>query len=350
MDDLGGLSTDLQFIWVKGNDDADTTHAIGTRYADGFAKGGAALHELPEELLEVGAKLREKQIKVARWLGKAAAMQDVPDRTPKTEWPQRTSDERRALSVARAGGLGLGRWLMGASTRELPTDRAPWQAVARAKVAKRKADEKAEREEVRRVVSNLCNICACVEQPVVAINACVISACKELPVQRRATTLDDLEAFNFDEMVDDDFSVNHVANTLVETAPPVRRPLRRALGEDDLELTLPRRGRLKSKTPSALTFYSQVVTKAPEERKRAARVAPETVSRQDAEGHLLFTVDGLLWCWRCGRYAMHRTHGLGIACTGKPGKGQEYRLKRLKEGKHLVTNRPFTGRAKRLLA
>ena len=200
----------------------------------------------------------------------------------------------------------MGRWPMGASTHELPRDRVPWQAVARARVAKRKADEKAEQEEVRRVVSNLCNISACVEQP----------------MQRRTTTLDDPEAFNFDEMVDDDFSVNHVANTLVETAPPVRRPLRRALSEDELELTPPKRVRITSKTPAAQTFYSQAVTKTLEERKRAARMAPETVSRQDAEGHLPFTVDGLLWCWRCGRYAMYRTHGLGMACAGKPVKAK----------------------------
>ena len=66
IEDLGGTSDDLQIIWVKGHDDGESTEAIGNRYADHFAKAGAALHELPDEVLEVGVKLRAKQVQVPK--------------------------------------------------------------------------------------------------------------------------------------------------------------------------------------------------------------------------------------------------------------------------------------------
>ena len=66
VDDVGGLSADLQFIWVKGHDDGDSIHALGNRYADVAANSGAALHELPDAVLEVGIRLRLKQVLVAK--------------------------------------------------------------------------------------------------------------------------------------------------------------------------------------------------------------------------------------------------------------------------------------------
>ena len=79
-------------------------------------------------------------------------------------------------------------------------------------------------------------------------------------------------------------------------------------------------------------------------------MVPETIQTHGAEGHLLFSSGDLLWCWKCGRYSLMRTHGLGTACKGLPGTGQGYRLKRLKNGRHPITNRPFAVRATRLLA
>ena len=42
--ELGGLSRNLQVVWVKGHDPGSSPEASGNRYADTFAKAGAALH------------------------------------------------------------------------------------------------------------------------------------------------------------------------------------------------------------------------------------------------------------------------------------------------------------------
>ena len=53
---------------------------------------------------------------------------------------------------------------------------------------------------------------------------------------------------------------------------------------DELELVLPRRVRLNTKTPEAQTFYCRAVARAVGEQRRVERLAPETVSREPPKG------------------------------------------------------------------
>ena len=60
------------------------------------------MHELPEASIEEGKLLRLKHLHILRWLGRAAAYHErpgyPPNRTPKSEWPVRTKEERLKLA------------------------------------------------------------------------------------------------------------------------------------------------------------------------------------------------------------------------------------------------------------
>ena len=73
--------------------------------------------------------------------------------------------------------------------------------------------------------------------------------------------------------------------------------------------------------------------------------APDTLQPRDAGGHLMYVQDGIHWCWRCGAYSRKRLHDLRGTCFGEPGPGQAYRLKRLKNSRHPVSNAPLAGLA-----
>lgn len=108
IEELGGLGPDLQVVWVPGHVGGDHEEAAGNRFADVYAKSGAALHEVSAEILEEAKAIREKQRAVARWIGLAATYAEhssFPHRTPKSEWPSRTCAERKQIAKMR-GGLG----------------------------------------------------------------------------------------------------------------------------------------------------------------------------------------------------------------------------------------------------
>ena len=105
-----------------------------------------------------------------------------------------------------------------------------------------------------------------------------------------------------------------------------------------------KRRRIASKRPDVHEHYSLAAGSAmgiPAE-------GAETVTRDDAGGHILMATGNLSWCWRCGSYAESRIHSLGVDCSGSPGAGQSYRLNRLKRNRHPFTNLSFDCRAKRL--
>ena len=138
IEDLGGLGPNLQVKWVPGHDDGDHEEAAGNRYADTYAKMGAALHEVDLEVLSAAKEVRDKQRAVAKWIGLAAAEAangPVPHRTPKAEWPKRTQEDRRRLARERSSyEAGTGRWPNGKRDRPQQGPRFPWVRAVRQKL------------------------------------------------------------------------------------------------------------------------------------------------------------------------------------------------------------------------
>ncbi len=79
-------------------------------------------------------------------------------------------------------------------------------------------------------------------------------------------------------------------------------------------------------------------------------VPAETVSQEDAMGHVLMVVNSmaLTWCSKCGSYTKTHVKDLGKLCKGAPGLGKLRELVRLRAGRHPVTNEPV-GASSRLL-
>ena len=141
-----------------------------------------------------------------------------------------------------------------------------------------------------------------------------------------------------------------VSEAIAVAVPETETAVRGMVGDEvGMEPSPAKRTRLNRQTPAFETVYDSRKTQEPTSSRLRRREAADTVQAQDAAGHLIFFSDDLLWCWRCGRYSLQRTHGLGSVCTGTPGAGQAYCLKRLRMGKHLVGNHPFRGNARRLL-
>eukprot|EP00973_Karenia_brevis_P090057 12400806-Karenia_brevis.AAC.1 len=67
------------------------------------------------------------------------------------------------------------------------------------------------------------------------------------------------------------------------------------------------------------------------------RQASRPLARSEAEGHLMYKTDGLLWCFKCGAYAEHRVHKLASTCAGHATGSSAQRLTLLKEGLHPAT-------------
>ncbi len=64
----------------------------------------------------------------------------------------------------------------------------------------------------------------------------------------------------------------------------------------------------------------------------------------DGIGHIRFLSDGTTWCDNCGAYADSFAVGLSRVCPGRPTcAGKEQQLRRLRRGRHPVTNVPFLG-------
>ncbi len=64
----------------------------------------------------------------------------------------------------------------------------------------------------------------------------------------------------------------------------------------------------------------------------------------DGVGHVRFMTDATTWCDRCGAYADTFAVGLANICPGRPqSAGKEQHLRRLRRGRHPVTNLPFHG-------
>ncbi len=64
----------------------------------------------------------------------------------------------------------------------------------------------------------------------------------------------------------------------------------------------------------------------------------------DGAGHIRFMTDDTTWCDRCGSYADAFAVGLARVCPGRPTcAGKEQHLRRLRRGRHPVTNLPFHG-------
>ena len=87
---------------------------------------------------------------------------------------------------------------------------------------------------------------------------------------------------------------------------------------------------------------TSATTAAPRQEKRK-REAPDTLQAVDEGGHLMYVQDGIYWCWRCGCCSRKRLHDLNGTCYGEPRPGEAYRLKRLKNSKHPITNAPLAG-------
>ena len=131
---------------------------------------------------------------------------------------------------------------------------------------------------------------------------------------------------------------------------PGKRSREEESDPDEIEFIRPRRSKLSVKTPEAETFYAREFTEGEADRRAQRRIPAATIQPGDAGGHLLFESGGLIWCWHCGRYSLKRAHALKIECSGGPGSGQAYRLKRLRQGKHPATNKLMVGRTIRMLA
>ena len=87
LEDLGGLSEDLQFPWVPGYATGNGIDAVGNRSADTLAKDGQQMHGAKRETLSTAKAIRRKQKQILRWIGRAASYTGKhgtpPDRQPK---------------------------------------------------------------------------------------------------------------------------------------------------------------------------------------------------------------------------------------------------------------------------
>ncbi len=62
----------------------------------------------------------------------------------------------------------------------------------------------------------------------------------------------------------------------------------------------------------------------------------------DGAGHIRYLSDGTTWCDKCGAYADSFSVGLSRICPGRPTcAGKEQQLRRLRRGRHPVTDIPF---------
>ncbi len=80
---------------------------------------------------------------------------------------------------------------------------------------------------------------------------------------------------------------------------------------------------------------------------RARRLAEEAGAPDqggsDGAGHVRFMSDSTTWCDRCGSYADAFAVGLARVCAGRPScAGKEQHLRRLRRGRHPVTNIAFS--------
>lgn len=50
----------------------------------------------------------------------------------------------------------------------------------------------------------------------------------------------------------------------------------------------------------------------------------DAIDERDAEGHLLFVVDEMAFCWLCGAFVTEGVHRLRVECRGTPREGQGY--------------------------
>ncbi len=76
--------------------------------------------------------------------------------------------------------------------------------------------------------------------------------------------------------------------------------------------------------------------------RRYASLVADPVDGADAGGHQLRVSGPLIWCSRCGRYAMHRLRStLRGACCGEATGAYSTRLVRLWAGRHPLTDRPL---------
>lgn len=95
IDDLGGLGSDLEFVWVKAHSNDGSDASIGNNWADRMANFGASVHETDEEAVKHVDHIRTHYTQLVRWLGKASAHLSEPgvvsDRQPKADWPIRTN-------------------------------------------------------------------------------------------------------------------------------------------------------------------------------------------------------------------------------------------------------------------
>ncbi len=75
-----------------------------------------------------------------------------------------------------------------------------------------------------------------------------------------------------------------------------------------------------------------------------AGAAGDGIGGSDGAGHVRFMSDDTTWCDRCGSYADAFAVGLARICPGRPTcAGKEQHLRRLRRGRHPVTNLPFHG-------
>ena len=312
--DHGGMSHQLTVQWCPGHDDGDGRDAIGNRWADILAKKGGAVHELPEASIEEAKLLHKKHWQILRWIGKAAAYHErpgyPPNRTPKSEWPARTKEERRKLSIERASSqpseiagdqrqMHL-RYPQGSLQMHSQT-KIGNRLTVKAKQRKTHADVEAEERE------------RCVVQHAeVAAGMQVDEAAQDAPAQ----------------------CIHCGARRRLQFVGGKR--CRADCGCWDERRA--KRRRLTFKQPDPAGLFSNNPINVPD----------DAVSREDANGHLLMITDNVTWCFRCGAFSTVRIHGLGSTCAGAPGEGQLYRLKRLKSNRHPLSNLVFSGSAKRL--
>ncbi len=81
----------------------------------------------------------------------------------------------------------------------------------------------------------------------------------------------------------------------------------------------------------------------PKRGRRYASLVADPVDGADAGGHLLRVSGPLIWCSRCGRYAMRRVRGtLRGACGGEATGAYATRVARMWAGKHPLTGEPLT--------
>ncbi len=73
--------------------------------------------------------------------------------------------------------------------------------------------------------------------------------------------------------------------------------------------------------------------------RRYTGVVGDPVDAEDASGHVLRITGPIIWCNRCGRYAMRRLRrSLKNKCVGEATAAYATRLARLRAGRHPLTN------------